>query len=105
MKPDPVFLNIISELFVNLSAGWFGVAFIVPLTSKRPKFKWWVLPIHIGFGIVSLLFSYTLRKLEHNYEIVKEQQSKPGYFRYQRPNRYCIWGFINCIYSTLCSLL
>lgn len=62
MKADPVLLSVISDLFVNLAAGWLGTAFIVPLTSKRPKFKWWVLCVHLIFGMLSLLIAYILRK-------------------------------------------
>lgn len=62
IKLDPLWFIILSELFINLAAGWFGAAIIVPLTSKRRKTKWWILPMHIGFGIVSLLISYILRK-------------------------------------------
>lgn len=59
---DPLFLITLSDLFINLSAGWFGAAAIIPLASKRITLRWKLLPIHIGFGIVSLLLSYLLKK-------------------------------------------
>lgn len=63
MRLDPIFLIILSDLFVNLAAGWFGSAFILPITSRKKKFAWWVLLMHIGFGTISLLVSYILRRL------------------------------------------
>lgn len=35
-KVSPVFLLTISDIFTNLSAGWFGAAFILPAFSERP---------------------------------------------------------------------
>lgn len=34
-----IWFTTLSELFVNLSAGWFGAAFIVPLTSGKPRLR------------------------------------------------------------------
>ena len=62
MKVDLVFLIIIYDLFVNLAAGWFGAAFIVPLTSKTVQTKW-LLFVNISLGIISLLVGYIFGKL------------------------------------------
>jgi len=59
---DPLFVIILSDLFVNLSAGWFGAAFIVPLVSKRSKLKFRVLFLNLLFGTISLVVAYVLRR-------------------------------------------
>src|SRR3989344_211507 len=61
IKMDPVFLIVLLDLFTNLSAGWFGAAAIIPFGSKSPKSKW-LIPLNIGFGIISLLAAYIIRK-------------------------------------------
>lgn len=63
LRLDPLFLTIVSDLFVNLSAGWFGAAFIVPVASKKPKLKWWVLLLNISFGIISLVNAYLIKNI------------------------------------------
>lgn len=37
MRSDAVWLQIISELCVNLSAGWIGAAVVIPVTSKLDR--------------------------------------------------------------------
>ena len=59
---DPLFVIILSDLFVNLSAGWFGAAFIVTLVSKRSKLKFRVLFLNLLFGTISLVVAYVLRR-------------------------------------------
>jgi len=51
---DPLLLITLSDLFVNLSAGWFGAAIIVPLTEPKLKLKLWVLTTNLLFGILFL---------------------------------------------------
>lgn len=58
-----LWLQAVSDLFINLSAGWFGAALIVPLYTKKPKFKPWVLTINLLLGIVALLLAIFLRNL------------------------------------------
>lgn len=58
-----IWLEALSDLFINLSAGWFGAAIIAPIATKRPKFKPWGLIINIIFGILALLFAVFLRSL------------------------------------------
>lgn len=57
----PILLSILSDLFVNLSAGWFGAAFIVPITTKKSKIRWWILTVNIAYGILTLVISLILR--------------------------------------------
>lgn len=64
VNPDPVWWVTLSELFINLSAGWFGTAFIVPLSTKLPKrVNVLLLTINIGLGIFFLIVSFKLKKL------------------------------------------
>ena len=56
-------IQILSDLFINLAAGWLGVAIIVPLQKKDNKdYDWVALIINLGFSIVSLVISYYLVK-------------------------------------------
>jgi hypothetical protein len=59
---DPLLRDLISDLFVNLAAGWFGAAIIVPVFSRRPRLKWVSLTIDVILGIVFLTFAYGIRK-------------------------------------------
>lgn len=64
MPWDRLWLLIISDLFVNLAAGWLGAVFIVPVTSKRPiKVKVGLLTTNLMFAIFSLIAAFELRKL------------------------------------------
>jgi hypothetical protein len=64
MRPDPAWWITFSELFINLSAGWFGATFIIPLSSKAPKrINLWLLTINIGLGIFFLIVSFEFKKL------------------------------------------
>lgn len=54
-------IQILSDLFVNLSAGWFGAALIVPISTKQEgHFDWFTLLINITFAIISLGVAYKL---------------------------------------------
>ena len=60
---DKIFFQAISDLCINLSAGWFGAAFIVPnAVGKRGKVKFWILTVDIFLGIIFLVLSVQLRK-------------------------------------------
>lgn len=63
MTVDPVWLITLSEVLTNLSAGWFGAAVIIPIGSKRPKLKVWVLLINIGSDIMSFVAAIAVKKL------------------------------------------
>lgn len=58
-----LWLNSISDLFINLSAGWFGTVFIVPVFSDSSLI--FSLPILTGdltMGILFLVGAIELRK-------------------------------------------
>ena len=64
MKLDPLLLTISSELFVNLSAGWFGAILIVPnFASRESPYNLAILTGDILAGISSLVVAFRLRKL------------------------------------------
>ena len=52
----------ISDLFINLSAGWFGAAFIFPaFNGGFDNLNLGLLILDAGFGIVFLLVAHMLR--------------------------------------------
>ena len=62
MSINPAWSSVVSDLFVNLSAGWFGAAFIVPNFSNVKGAKRLVmLTGDLVFAIVSLLIASWLR--------------------------------------------
>lgn len=62
-KVDPFIFSLLSEFLVNLSAGWFGAAVIVPITTRRPrKVKLKLLTTNIILSIVSLVMAYGFGK-------------------------------------------
>lgn len=64
MRADPVLLAIFSELFVNLSAGWFGAVFVVPnFAGFKTPFNSLVLTGDVLAGIFSPVVAFKLRKL------------------------------------------
>ena len=66
-RVDTVWLEVISELLINLAAGWFGASFIVPAISEKPiTFNLSILTMDIVMGIVFLATSYKLKKLAKN---------------------------------------
>lgn len=59
---SPLFLSA-SDWFINISAGWFGAAFIISALSRPPKrisLVW--LTIDIVFAIFSFAVGVALRK-------------------------------------------
>ena len=63
MKIDPLFLLSASDWFINISAGWFGAAFIISALSKPPKrinLVW--LTIDIVFAIFSFAIGVALKQ-------------------------------------------
>ena len=56
-------MSIISEWLVNLSAGWFAAAFIVPTTIKRSvKVNVWLLTANTLLCIISLFIAVEIRR-------------------------------------------
>ncbi len=61
---DSAWWVLLSELCVNVSAGWLGAAFIVPATSKRPlKINLLLLTTDLLFAILFLVIGFQLRKI------------------------------------------
>jgi len=62
---DPVIVSSISELFINLSAGWFAAAFISPNFSRKKKAeKLYYLTLNVIFATVCLIIAIYLKKLK-----------------------------------------
>lgn len=61
---DTEWFSILSDLSVNLAAGWLGVAFIVPnFSGIRSPFNFLVLTGDIFIAILFLLTAFKLKKL------------------------------------------
>jgi hypothetical protein len=56
-----IWLGSIADLLINLSAGWFGVAIILPISVRRQSTKPIALLINVQFGIFALIASVFLR--------------------------------------------
>jgi len=62
-KIDYLWFLVLSDLFVNLSAGWFGAAFIIPVFSDKPiSVNLGILTTDIVLGIVFLILAFRLKK-------------------------------------------
>jgi hypothetical protein len=62
MANDRILLAAISDLLINLSAGWFGVAVVLPLKITEGKIRFWTLLIDISLGILTFGFAVILRR-------------------------------------------
>lgn len=63
MKLDPVWLQIFSELLVNLSAGWLAAAIIIPFSSRKLKrMNFWFLTADLVWAIIFLILAFEFRK-------------------------------------------
>lgn len=61
---DPALLVAIGDVFLNLSAGWFGAAVIVPTTHSRSRQEnIYYIGMNLAFGIGALVFGYRIRIL------------------------------------------
>lgn len=56
-----VWQSALSELFINLSAGWFGAALILPMTTGKFRINWKLLMLNVISGMVALLGAVLLR--------------------------------------------
>lgn len=64
MSIDPAFLTALGDIFLNLSAGWFGAAIIIPGTYPRnARVNLLYVMINLSFGCAALVFGYQLRIL------------------------------------------
>ena len=62
MSVGEVWLEIVSDLFVNLAAGWIGAAVVIPVTSKLDKkVNLGLLTMNLTLGIVFLVAAFELR--------------------------------------------
>ncbi len=57
---NPVILSVISDLLINLSAGWLAAAVIIPFGLKRPK-RLRALTLNFTIAIVFLVLAIKLR--------------------------------------------
>lgn len=63
-KRDPVWLLALADVFINLSAGWFGVVVIIP--NFWPPANWeniLLLIYDLIAGILFLIWAVKLRRL------------------------------------------
>ena len=61
---DIYWLSGISDWLINLSAGWFAAAFIVPSVGRKPaKVNWLILTVNVIFAILFLFEAIQLRRL------------------------------------------
>ena len=51
---------VFSDLFVNMAAGWFGAAFIFPMTSKSLRLNLRLLFYNIACGILCLIIAINI---------------------------------------------
>lgn len=63
MKIDSVLSSLISDILVNLSAGWLALAIATPFSSERDiATKTVLLTVNLGFSIVLTSVAFRLRK-------------------------------------------
>lgn len=62
-KVDSLWFILISEMFVNLAAGWIGVGLAVIFATDKEIFvKLGLLTVNLVAGIVSMVVAFKLRK-------------------------------------------
>lgn len=63
-KIDPIWFAVFSDWLINLSAGWFGAAFIVSAFSNLPRrINFLLLTFDFCLSIISLVLAFKFRKL------------------------------------------
>lgn len=63
-KINPQLSLTIADVFINLSAGWFGAAIILPAFSEKSfTFNLPILLFDITFGILSFVIAFRLRQI------------------------------------------
>lgn len=64
MKLEPIWLSAISDLFINLSAGWLAAAFITPnFSRKKGASKFVALTFDLAASILFLVTAVKLKEL------------------------------------------
>lgn len=60
---DSYWLSGFSDWLINLSAGWFAGALVVPVIGKKPpKKNLWLLTLNIFFAILTLLVAVEIKR-------------------------------------------
>jgi hypothetical protein len=68
MKSNCVFFSVVGDLFINLSAGWFGAAFIVPAISQKPiLINFAILTVDFILGMVFLVIAFKIKERGEKY--------------------------------------
>lgn len=61
---DPTWNQSIADLLINLSAGWYGAIFIIPVATKLTrKINIILLTVNLIIGTLSLVVAVELRKI------------------------------------------
>lgn len=64
MTIDPVLLNLAADWCINLSAGWFGAAAIIPAVTPKPNaLSVPVIIENIAFALAFFGISYILKTI------------------------------------------
>jgi len=59
-----IWFSVISDLFINLAAGWFGAVIVVPITSQQSeKVKLGLLTTNLLLAILSLVIAFKFKEL------------------------------------------
>lgn len=67
--PDPALSLSLSELFINLSAGWFGAAIIIPFSTEGMlQIHFVFLTVDIVLGILCFVIGYQLKRRNIDYD-------------------------------------
>ncbi|MBI2613782.1 MAG: hypothetical protein HYW62_03340 [Candidatus Levybacteria bacterium] len=68
-RVDRLWFKLISEILVNLSAGWIGLTLTVPFAENKDALvKFGLLTGNITLAIVSLMGAFRLRKKGSKYD-------------------------------------
>jgi hypothetical protein len=68
MKTKNIFFSVLGDLSINLSAGWFGTAFIVPAISQKPiLINFVTLTVDFILGMVFLIIAFRLKEKGEKY--------------------------------------
>ena len=66
-KLHPTLFLTVADIFVNLSAGWFGAAFIMPVSYESiSNISLVALTVDLVFGTLCFVIAYKLRKIKSN---------------------------------------
>lgn len=62
-RVDPLWFALLSELLVNLAAGWIGIGLATILAVDKDLWtKFGLLTGNLGFAILSMVAAYKLKK-------------------------------------------